>query len=108
MESSRLHSLESLPEGMNIGDVLPAYAGVEREVRIGKASKVCTSCRKPFNTVRKARKEIRLHAVDLNLPIAWVYPVCGSCVARYLRGENDRDTVLAAVEAFHLGEVPSQ
>ena len=105
---NKLHSLELVPEGKKIGDVNPAYAGVEKEVRIGKTSKVCASCRKPFNGVRKPRKEIRLHAVDLAIPIAWAYPLCGSCVAQYQRGESDRDAVLAAVEAFHLGEVPAQ
>lgn len=104
----RLHDLDMVPEGKKIGDVLPAYADVTREIRVGKTSKVCASCRKPFNAVRKARKEIRLHAVDLAIPIAWVYPLCGSCVAQYQRGESDRDAILAAVEAFHLGEVPSQ
>jgi hypothetical protein len=105
---NKFHSLELVPEGKKIGDVAPAYAGIEKEVRIGKTSKVCASCRKPFSAVRKARKEIRLHAVDLELPIAWTYPLCGACVARYQRGAHDRDAVLAAVEAFHLGERPTQ
>lgn len=104
----KLHSLELVPEGKKIGDLHPAYAGIEKEVRIGKTSKVCASCRKPFSAVRKARKEIRLHAVDLELPIAWAYPLCGACVARYQRGAHDRDAVLSAIESFHLGERPSQ
>jgi hypothetical protein len=104
----KLHNLEQVPEGKKIGDVHPAYAGVEKEIRIGKTSKVCASCRKPFTAARKARKEIRLHAVDLNIPIAWVYPVCGSRVAEYQRGNDSRDAVLASVEAFHFGERPAQ
>ncbi len=104
----KLHGLELLPEGKKIGDVNPVFSRVEKEIHVGERSKVCASCRKPFNAVRKARKEIRLHAVDLAIPIAWAYPLCGSCVARYQRSENDRDAVLAAVEAFHLGERPAQ
>ena len=106
--TDKLHGLELVPDGKKIGDVCPTFANEEREINIGERSKVCASCRKPFNAVRKARKEIRLHAVDFAIPIAWAYPLCGSCAARYQRGENDRDAVLAAVEAFHLGEWPAQ
>ncbi len=108
MANSRLHSLELVPEGKKIGDLNHIFSQVEREVRIGKRSTVCASCCKPFSAVRKARKEIRLYAVDLEIPIAWAYPLCGSCVAQYQRGEDYRDAVLAAVEAFHLGEVSTQ
>lgn len=104
----KLHNLELVPDGQKIGDVCPVFSTVEKELRIGKTSKVCASCRKPFSAVRKARKEIRLHAVDLNIPIAWVYPVCGSCVAGYQRGGDSRDAVLTSIEAFHLGERPAQ
>jgi len=104
----KLHNLDLIPEGQKIGDVCPAFSKVEKELRIGKTSKVCASCRKPFTAARKPRQEIRLHAVDLNFPIAWAYPICGRCVAEYQRGGNSRDAVLASVEAFHLGERPAQ
>ena len=106
--NDRLHNIELLPEGQKIGDVHPVFAKVEKELRVGKFSKVCASCRKPFNAARKARKEIRLYAVDLAIPIAWAYPICGACAARYRRGDESRDGVLASVEAFHLGERPAQ
>ena len=77
--TDKLHGLELVPDGKKIGDVCATFANVEKEIHIGERSKVCASCRKPFNAVRKARKEIRLHAVDLSIPVAWAYPICGAC-----------------------------
>ena len=106
--TDKLHGLELVPDGKKIGDVCATFANVEKEIHIGERSKVCASCRKPFNAVRKARKEIRLHAVDLSIPVAWAYPICGACAVMYRRGDESRDGVLASVEAFHLGEAPAQ
>nr|MBL8411660.1 hypothetical protein [Dechloromonas sp.] len=108
MHSSKLHGLEELKPGETIGDINPAFANLKGEIRIGNFAKCCASCRKPFNAVRKKRKEIRLWPVDLGIPLAWAYPICGTCVAAYQRGGDDKEAVLAAVEAFHHGETPAQ
>jgi hypothetical protein len=108
MKSTKLHGLDVLPAGLHVKDVLPAFSDVKHEVRVGKFSHVCASCRKPFNAVRKPRKEIRLYPVDIDVPFAWAYPICGGCVAKYRNGGVLMDGVLAAVEAFHLGEAPAQ
>lgn len=104
----KLHGLDLLPEGKKIGDVCPAFSKVEKEIHLGERSKVCASCRKAFNAVRKARKEIRLYAVDLSIPVAWAYPICGACAAEYRRDAESQAGVLASVESFHLGERPAQ
>lgn len=103
-----LHSLEEVPDGKTIGEVYPVFANVKRVLRVGKTSKVCAACRKPFGPVRKARREIRLYPVEAVMPVAWAYPVCGYCAAQHQRGGSERDAVLASVEAFHYGEQANQ
>ncbi|UCV09140.1 hypothetical protein [Dechloromonas denitrificans] len=103
-----LHGLEELPEGKTIGDVCPVFSNVVKELRVGKRSTCCTACRKPFNAIRKPRKEIRLYPLEAVVPVAFAYPVCGVCVAMYQRGGIERESVLAAVESFHYGNKASQ
>ncbi|PKO89470.1 MAG: hypothetical protein CVU18_03975 [Betaproteobacteria bacterium HGW-Betaproteobacteria-12] len=100
----KLHNLEEIPEGMTVGDFNPAFAGIRKEIRVGKFSECCTCCRKPFNAVRKPRRDIRLYPADIAVPIAWAYPICGRCAVLWRNGGSDRESVLAAVEAFHLGD----
>lgn len=108
MKNTKLHNLDVLPAGLRVKDALPVFADVKHEVRVGKFSRVCASCRKPFTAARKPRKEIRLYPININVPVAWAYPICGACVEKYKKGESSMDSVLASVEAFHLGEVPAQ
>jgi len=103
-----LHNLVELPAGKTIADVLPAYAFVNREYRIGSPAVVCAGCRKPFTAVRKRRKMIRLYPVEVFMPMALDYPLCGRCYALYQRGGNDREAILVAVDAFSDGEEASQ
>lgn len=103
-----LHNVLQLPEGKSLGDVLPAFSNVANEIHLGKRSEVCAACRKPFNSARKPRKEIRLYPVDLPIPIAWAYPLCRCCSRKFGHGGDGRASVLASVEAFHNGEKASQ
>lgn len=108
MKRPAFFSIEEIPEGKTIHDINPAFAGIKQEWRVGKMSLRCASCRKPFNKVRKPRKEIKLYPAELPIPIGWAYRLCGSCVALHQRGGQFRDSVLAAIESFHLGEIPTQ
>lgn len=104
----KLHNLEEIPEGMTAGDFNPAFANIKQEVRLGKRSDRCACCRKPFTAIRKARRDIRLYPADLPIPVAWAYPICGCCAVLWRKGGSDRESVLAAVEAFHLGDRADQ
>lgn len=108
MEAPNLHNIEQIPEGKTIGDINPVFSNIVGEIRIGKRSQCCTSCRKPFGVARKPRKEIRLYPVESVAPIAFAYPICGLCAAQFRRGGSERDGVLAAVESFHYGDEASQ
>ena len=103
-----MHSIEEMPEGKTLGDINPAFSNLIGEIRVGKRSACCAGCRKPFTPVRKPRKEIRLWPIELNVPIAFAYPICGACVALYQRGEAARDSLFAAVESFHNGDAATQ
>lgn len=108
MRPHSFFSIEEIPEGKTIRDINPAFADVKEEWRVGKMGLHCASCRKPFNAIRKPRKEIKLYPANLPIPIGWAYHLCGSCVALHRRGGQFRDSVLAAIESFHLGESPNQ
>ncbi|MBK9019624.1 MAG: hypothetical protein IPL72_06340 [Sulfuritalea sp.] len=99
----RLHSLDALPDGKTIGDILPAFSGVKGEIHLVKPNEDCASCRKPFGMVRRRRKFIRLYNPNLPAPVAFDYWVCGSCLAMHQRGGKESDAFLAAVELYHNG-----
>lgn len=101
----RLHYLDGIPEGKTIGDILPIYANVKEYVHVGEPNKECASCRKPFTAVRRPRKNIRLYPYSALVPVAFSYRVCGPCVAMERHGGDEREAFLAAVEAFHEGDV---
>lgn len=102
------HSLTELPLGATIGDILPAYSGVEHEVHLGKPNPECASCRKPFNQLRKRRKAVRLYPVTSPIPVAFSFDICGCCLRLYQAGGPSRDGVLAAVEAYCDGVQAAQ
>lgn len=108
MKTSPLCNLESIPEGKSIGDINPAFSGLKGEMRLGKMSSFCASCRKPFNATRKPRREVRLYPAELQIPVGWAYHLCGSCFAMYQRGGQHHAAVLASIESFHLCEKPDQ
>ncbi|WP_288129986.1 hypothetical protein [Accumulibacter sp.] len=107
---SRLHRIASVPAGKTIADLLPALRGVTTEVPMGTPATECASCRKPFNAVRKRRKSIRLYPMALCqvIPLAFQYGLCGACFARYQRGGDDREAVLAAVDSYSDSEEATQ
>lgn len=108
MKPQALLNIEEIPEGKTIHDINPAFAGVDNEFHIGEPSKACAGCRKPFSAIRKPRMEIRLFLPNLPIPIALAYQLCRRCSRKYQHGRNERDAILAAIEAFHRGEEASQ
>lgn len=108
MVKHSFHNIEQIPEGKTIGEINPAFSNIKWEVRVGRRGACCTSCRKPFNAARKARREIRLYSATLQVPIAWAYPICGACLAKLGKGGESRDSVLASIESFHYGEQAPQ
>lgn len=105
-----LHSMVALPKGKDIAELFPAFSGVKGEIHIGTPNQECASCRKPFTAARKRRKRVRLYsvAVVMHVPVAIDLWVCGRCSAMYERGGNDREAILAAVEAYQTGEEAGQ
>lgn len=105
-----LHNLVELPAGKTLAEVLPALAHVKEHIHIGTPSPVCAGCRKPFNAVRKRRKAVRLYpvAVCQFAPVAFGYSLCGQCFAQYQKGGDEKEALLAAIEAFSDGEEASQ
>ncbi len=104
---SALHSLIALPEGKTLSDLVPALAGIKGEIRIGKPNAQCACCRKLFSAARKRYRRIRLASLDVvrYCPIAVEYHICRKCFQKHERGGIAREGFLAAVEAFHRGEV---
>lgn len=108
MKPPTLCDLEEIPKGKTIGDINPAFSGLKGELRVGKMNSHCAACRKPFNEIRKPRREIKLYPAALPVPVGWSYHICGRCLALYQRDAQSRQSVLAAIESFHLGENPTQ
>ena len=108
MKPNALCNIEAMPEGKTVADINPAFAGLKGEVRAGKMNSRCASCRKPFNDVRKPRKEIKLYPVDLAVPIVLAYHICDGCVSIYQQGGDSRDSIVAAIESFVFGENPTK
>lgn len=108
MSGGKLHGMTLLPPGANVGEMLPTFSGITEEVHVGKPNAECASCRKPFTTVRKPRKAVRMYPVRSALPVAFSFNICGHCLALYQKGGADRDGVLAAVEAYCEGREASQ
>lgn len=100
----RLHYLDAIPDGKTVSDLLPVFAGVKGDLRIGEPDSHRASCRKPFTLVRKPRKCIRLYPYSMPVPMAFEYRICGACYAIFQRGGDEREGFLAAVEAYHDGE----
>jgi len=98
---SKLHNIAAIPEGMVVGDILPAFAGVQHHFYIGAPDKVCACCVKSFTSVRRPRRIIRLYPFFTRIPFACQYLICGKCFAQYQRGGHERDAFLVAVEAYH-------
>ena len=100
-------TLEPLPEGKRVQDVLPAFADVTTDIGpIGTPCSICPSCRKPFDQVRKRRMELRLYPAESVIPFALRYDLCGSCAKQYRAGGEARDGVIAAIDAFLNEDAP--
>lgn len=108
MSPKPLHDFVALPRGLNVADVLPAFAAVEHEVHIGVPNRICGSCRKPFTAARRPRKTLLVYPVHLPVPVRFDVLICGSCLALHRRGGAARDGVLAALQAFIEGEEAGQ
>ncbi|MBS1132517.1 MAG: hypothetical protein H6R16_3519 [Proteobacteria bacterium] len=104
----RLHGMTPIPPGKTFSDLLPTYAGAENEVHLGEPNSECASCRKPFNTLRKRRKAVRMYPVRSKVPVAFAFDICGACLALYQAGGASRDGVLAAVESYCDGVEATQ
>lgn len=103
-----MHNLVALPDGKAVGEVLPAFAGVHTEIKIGSPEAICASCRKAFSAARKRRQAIRLYPRDVPIPICLQFWLCGVCVAQLRQGGAPHDGVLAAVEAYASGTEAAQ
>lgn len=101
--NARLHNIDAIPEGKTVGDILPTFAGIKGEIRVGEPNEECAACRKPFSVVRKPRNVIKLYPQFAPIPFAFSYRICGACNAMHQRGGLERESFLAAVEAYHLG-----
>ena len=101
--NARLHNMDAIPVGLTVGDILPAFAGIKGEIHIGEPNKECAACRKPFTVTRKPRKSIRVYQRCFPVPFAFSYWICGGCYVLHQRGGVERDSFLAAVEAYHMG-----
>jgi hypothetical protein len=108
MTSAALHDMHAIPDGKKVGDVLPVFAGVRFEYRIGERSSVCAGCSKPFGPIRKIVKEVRIYPRSAVVPIAFAYPICGRCTGMHSRGGAEREAVLASIQAFHEGREVDQ
>ncbi len=98
-----LHNHLFIEEGQTVGEVIPAFSDVRHEVHLGEPNKECASCRKPFNSIRKPRKSIRLYPVHLPIPMAFSFRICGCCAGLYRQGGEARDGVAASLVAYFEG-----
>ena len=103
MKLPSIHDMVPVPEGLSVGDVLPVFSSVDKEVVVGKKNSLCASCGKPFTAARKRRKAVRMYPVSAVVPMAFSYDICGQCVRLHQGGGVGRDAVLAAVQAFCEG-----
>lgn len=108
MSIQKLHSMTRLPPGKNVGEVLPAFSGINKQVFAGNPNLDCASCRKPFSAVRKRRKAVRMYPIRSVLPVAFSFDICGRCWALYQKGGDECDGVLASVEAYCENRAASQ
>ena len=105
MKPPSIHDMLPIPSGLTVGDVLPVFATVEKEIVVGNKNSLCASCGKPFTAVRKRRKAVRMYPVGSAVPVAFSYDICGQCVRLHQGGGVGRDAVLAAVQRFCEGGV---
>lgn len=97
----KINRFEMLPDDVKIGDVLPAFAGVESELHVGTPCNQCAGCHKEFDAVRKPRRAIRIFLDPI--PLAFQYRLCGRCAAMHQRGGADREALVAGIEKFFFG-----
>lgn len=97
-----------IPDGKTVRDLLPTYSASLCELVIGAHPTQCASCRKPFTAVRKPRRTVKIYPVAALVPVVFLHEICGACLVQYQRGGNDRDGVLAAVQAFLEGDEANQ
>lgn len=100
--------MREIPAGQSVGDLLPAFAEVKHAVHLGEPNKECAGCRKPFTAARKPRRSLMVYPVGLPLPIAFVYRICGSCIAEYRKGGEAREAMLSAIDAYIDGAEATQ
>lgn len=95
------HSMVQIPAGKTVQDLLLQYANVKNELGpIGTPCKVCACCEKPFSETCKPRAEFKIYQVNLSIPVAFLYRICGRCTRKYKKGGRGSDCVLAAIEKF--------
>jgi len=104
------HKLVELPAGKTLADVLPVFKRVEDECHIGAPTPDCAGCRKPFTAVRKRRKALRLYPIGVCqlAPVGYAYSLCGRCWRQYQAGGDQKQALLAAIDAFIDGEEARQ
>lgn len=104
MKANPTHRMEQIPAGKTIGDLVPAYAKVRKQFRVGAPGNVCAGCSKPFTLYRRARREIRIYFSRAAIPAAFAYRLCGRCFGIHQRGGEEREILLSKIEAFHEGK----
>lgn len=80
------------------------FAEVPDRMIVTQASEDCVRCGKRFTAGRMRRMSVRLYPLRPVKDTSVCYSLCGPCSAMYRRGGDEREAVLAAVQAFHLGE----
>jgi hypothetical protein len=98
-----LHDMVQIPQGQSFGNLLPAFANVKGYIYIGKPNPECASCRKPFSSIRKPRKAIRLAWSRAESPVISTFRICGQCYRLHQQGGIARDSMLASVQAYWDG-----
>ena len=105
---SHMHKMHPIPDGKSVVDLLPVFANVVSEIRLGKSNPECACCRKSFGPARKRRKKMRVFPVRALLPVVFSFDICGRCYSLFQKGGASRDGVLALVEAYCEGSVANQ
>jgi hypothetical protein len=80
----------------------------EHEIYIGQPNDICAGCRKPLDQSKTTRQSIRIAYPRLSIPFYFQYQICTDCLHACKAGGARRDSVLAAVNAFHEGEEANQ
>lgn len=100
-----MHNFVALPPGKRVQDVLPWFKGVKHEAPpLGTPCPYCASCRKLFTPARRRRYDLKIIPLHIQLPLIFLYHLCGACSHKYQIGGEEKEGVLAAVEQFIEGE----